>query len=301
MGTEPRPPHLGVARGSQRCLALSSWDPTLLFCLRPPGSPSDHPRVLRSVPSASFQVPTLLSRQCPPLTHHGRCSCPGLRARCSADGSGGATGRCPRGHWLRPQPRGRRGHPTSPLPRRAPTVLPPLCGPVAPPHPLTPASCFPPALWASPGGVRTALPHLPGPRQGGVATRVLTPRAPPLLPFTLPPTLSATAACTLHTSRATRSPGGDKCPLVLAIHTLQLTGHTNLAGSGLQSHTQTLIIPTSTCMVGTFTLHKGTYLGIIHVHLSGNSCKVWDRDLRSRQNFHMCPSSGIMAQCWAGL
>lgn len=199
VGTEPRPPHLGVACGSRRCRAPSSRDPTLL-CLHPSRVPAlSRPSPTgRGVPSASLQVPTLLSsRSCPPLTHHGSCSCPGLRAPCSADGSSGATGRCPRGHWLRPRPRGRPGHPTSPEPRRAPAVLAAALRASRASPPPTPASCFPPALRASPGGVRTALPHLPGPRRGEAATRALAPGSPPP-PLTLPRTMSATAACTHH-------------------------------------------------------------------------------------------------------
>lgn len=156
-----------------------------------------------------------------------------------------------------------------------------------------------PVLAGSPRPAYTC----PAPDGAGPPHARSHPCAPP------PHTLSwprATAVRTHHTPNArvqpaTRSPGQDKCPLRCP-HTpcgKQVISTQPALGSDLRRRT-----PQNTHFNqhGISTLPEVTFLGIIHVYFSGNGCRVWDRALRSRQNFHTCSSSGIIAsQCWAGL
>lgn len=253
------------------------------------------------------------SRLRPPRTHRGRRNYPGLRARCSADGSGGATGRCPRGPWPRPRSRVRPGLPTSPAPRRAPAVLPAaLSGPAAPPHPPTPPRFLFPAgspglSWRGPRGPPT--PARP-PTGRGRHTHAHTTHTHPARPRRthLVPATRRADSCRHPPHPRRQGAAGHPEPwtrqvsAALATHVLRQTGHIHPAGSGFRSHTQDPFTLTSTCMVYVHSSWSHIPAHNPLVYFSGNSCKVWGQGLRSRQNFHTCPFSGIIAlQCRAGL
>lgn len=226
-----------------------------LSCPRPPVSSSCPVNVLSGphvVPPVSLPIHAP-SRPGPLRTHRGCRNFPGLRARCSADGSGGATGRCPRGHWLRPRPRGRPGLPTSPAPRRDPAVLPAAlrAGRASPP-PTPPRFLFPagsPGLsWRGPRGPPT--PARP-PTGRGRHTHDHTPAHHRRTPCPS----HARNSCP-HPQHAGRQgaagypePWTGQVSAALSTLALRPTGHINSAGSGFRSHTQDPRTPTSTCMV----------------------------------------------------
>lgn len=274
-----------------------------------------------AVRSASFRVLTL-SRPCPSLsTLRPALVLPALTAGAATTLGCGLGARptapaAPRGGALgvlgpAPGPAAARASPHRPRPAALRPCSRPLSPgrprlPTPPPHP---ASCFPPALPACPGGVPAARPHLPGPRRGGAATRTLTqhthtPRAPAAHTLSRPRAPTAVGTHRMPDARvqlATRSPGHDKCPLRWP-HTScgkQVTFTQQVLCSDLTHRTPSHSLQPAWCMS---TLPGATYLRITPVYFSGSSCKVWGQGLRSRQNFHTCPFSGIIAlQCRAGL
>lgn len=274
-----------------------------------------------AVPSASFRVLTL-SRPCPSLsTLRPALVLPALTAGAATTLGCGLGARptapaAPRGGALgvlgpAPGPAAARASPHRPRPAALRPCSRPLSPgrprlPTPPPHP---ASCFPPALPACPGGVPAARPHLPGPRRGGAATRTLTQHTHPARPRRTHLVPATRADSCRHPPHARRQgaaghpePWTRQVSAALATHVLRQTGHIHSAGSGFRSHTHRTpshSLQPAWCMS---TLPGATYLRITPVYFSGSSCKVWGQGLRSRQNFHTCPFSGIIAlQCRAGL
>lgn len=263
MGTEPRPSHLGVARGSPRCPAPSSRFPMLL-CLYPPGSMRCPASVLPcppAVPSTSFRVLTL-SRPCPSLSTlrpalvlsaltAGAATSLGSRlgARPTAPAArrGGALGVI----GSAPDPAAARASPHHPRPAAIRPCSRPLSGPAAPPHP-PPRFLFPagsPGLsWRGPQGPPT--PARP-PTGRGRHTHDHTPAHHRRTPC--PGHAHNSCPHPPHAERQGAAgypePWTGQVSAALSTLALRPTGHINSASSGFRSHTQDPRTPTSTCMV----------------------------------------------------
>lgn len=288
----------------------------MLLCLYPPGSMRCPASVLPcppAVPSTSFRVLTL-SRPCPSLSTlrpalvlsaltAGAATALGSRlgARPTAPAArrGGALGVI----GSAPDPAAARASPHHPRPAAIRPCSRPLSGPAAPPHP-PPRFLFP---AGSPGlswrGPPRPAHTCPAPDGAGPPHARSHPRAPP------PHTLSRPRAQQLSAPTTRRTPGCSRLPGALDRTSVRCAIHTRSAANRSYQLSQLWVQishpgPQNTHfnLHGISTLPGATFLGITQVYFSGNSCRVWDRALRSRQNFHTCSSSGIIAsQRWAGL